>query len=210
MGLKMTAVPVNFENVPKDAQWYTIVTKFNYEQKFTKDLLASIKNLGLENQILEVVLPNKEHYIKTTDDKGKVKTKVTIEKLMPLYVFVKAIMNEKVFYHIRNTAGCANIMAAGGSLLVMTESEINNVKQQCGLLEKENQLIKEQKLKAIKEIIDTFSGKIGDSVKINDDKFINYTGVIKNINYNKGKANVILNNGMPIEVDIAILQIYNE
>jgi transcription antitermination factor NusG len=137
MGLKMPVIPVDFANVSSQAEWYTVVTKFNYEQKFVKDLYAGLRNIGLEENILEVVIPNKEHHQLIVDSKGKEKDKVTIEKVMPLYVFVKAVMTEKVFYYLRNTAGCANIMAAGGSLLTMTEDEIIKIKNQCGIKDKE-------------------------------------------------------------------------
>lgn len=209
MGQKMPVIPVNFTNVGEDARWYTIVTKFNYEQKFVKDLWAGLKNVGLEDQIVEVVVPNKEHREKVIDKNNKEKEKITIEKVMPLYVFVKAVMDERVFYYLRNTAGCANIMAAGGSLLIMTEDEINKIKQQCGLLEKEKQQEKVKKTQALKELQASFSGKAGDSVKIADGMFADYIGTLQTVNFSRGKASVILENGMPVEVDLTSLQLQN-
>ena len=205
MGQKMPVIPVNFENVSKKPCWYTIVTKFNYEAKFVNDLYAGLKNIGLEDNILEVVIPNKEHRETVIDKKGKKKEKVTIEKVMPLYVFVKAIMTERVFYYLRNTAGCANIMAASGSLLIMTDDEINKIKQQCGLLEKE----KQDKIKAAKELKNTFKGKSGDTVKIIVGMFTNYIGKIQTINFSRSKANVMLENGIPVEVSLTDLQLQN-
>lgn len=207
MGLKMPVIPVNFTNVSQDARWYTIVTKFNYEQKFVKDLWAGLKNVGLEDNIHEVVLPFKEHREIVKDSKGKDKEKITIEKVMPLYVFVKAVMDERVFYYLRNTAGCANIMAAGGSILVMTDEEVLKIKQQCGLLEKEKQQERQMKTKALEELKQNFTGKAGDKVKIVAGMFADYIGSIQTINYGKSKATIALDNGMPIEVELAALQI---
>lgn len=223
MGLKMPVVPINFNYVSQNPEWYTIVTKFNYEQKFVTDLILGLKNVGLDENVLEIIVPFKEVCKEETDKetiddffvfyKGKSVNKsdesylkslgelfdlskftqeeidikiglmkeneeliklqrlidfnkinyyskdknITVEeqkkqvlKVMPLYVFVKARMSEKLFYYLKNTAGCANIMAASGSLLTMTDEEIDKITKECNSYNNSTSILKEA-TKTLKE-----------------------------------------------------------
>ena len=247
MGLKMPVVPINFNYVSQEPEWYTIVTKFNYEQKFVTDLILGLKNIGLDNSVLEIIVPfkevskeetdkdtiddffvfykgksvnkNSESYLKVLSDLfdlskftqeeidikiglikeneelirlqrlidfnqanyyskseevvKKEETKKQVVKVMPLYVFVKVKMSERLFYYLKNTAGCANIMAASGSLLTMTDekmckvtNECNSYKNSTNILSEATKTLKEKPLKEklkmfyhieVKDIIDEVS-----------------------------------------------------
>jgi transcription antitermination factor NusG len=206
MGQKMPMVAINLQSVPKKPAWYTVVTKFNYEQKYAKDLLAGLKNSPAGDSIFEVVVPFKEHKEIVKDSKGKEKEKVTIEKIMPLYVFVKAEMNDYVWNYLRNTAGAATILAAGGIPLVMTEQEITKIKEACGILEKEKQAKKEALAKQSETFKQTF--KIGKEVKLSEGVFLGYTGKIMAADFNKQKLTISLDaNGMSVEVGMSDVEI---
>lgn len=197
MGQKMPVIRIDLSNCPSDAAWYTVVTLYNYEKKYAEGLLSGLTNSGLEGKITEVVVPFKEMEYETTTKTGKKTKKTKVEKIMPLYVFVKAYMCEQVWDYMRNTPGVSTILAANGVPSIMDNSEVIKIKNICGITEKE---------KAV--AVENFAGKIGDKAIIISGPFATYQGIILDIYTTKSKARVMLNNGIPVEVDIKELKLY--
>jgi len=196
MGQKMPVVRIDLSACARKPAWYTVVTIYNYEKKYAEDLMKGLKNSGLEDKIVDVVVPIRETKYTTTTKTGKISEKVKIEKVMPLYVFVKAIMDEQVWEYLRNLTGAHTILAAGGCPSIMDDSDIHRIKDVCGLLEKEKKTRKED-----------FDGQIGDTVEIVSGPFQTYKGTIKEINRNKGIVKIVLENGLPVEVDVGDVEV---
>ena len=189
MGKKFTTALIDLSNVPKTAVWYTVVTQYNYEKKFANDLLQGIKNTNIENNIEEVIVPFKETKYSFENKQGKTVTKTKTEKQLPLYVFVKAIMNGQVWDYIRNTSGAVMILTASGNPLITPEHEIDNIRNICNL----NPVVNKSE----------FNNNIGDDITIISGPFSGYTGVIKSINKQKSKLAILLhNNGSLLEINI--------
>jgi len=189
MGQKMPVVRVNLATIPDEALWFTVVTKYNYEKKFASDLQCSIKNLGLEDRILEVIVPIKEEKYIIKNKAGKEVEKIKEEKIYPSYVFVKAKMNEQVWDILRNTSGSANVMAASSCPLYIRDDEMDKIKASCGLSKKDN-------------ILEKFTGKIGDTVEIYVGPFQGYKGKVESIHKEKFKIILKLENGIPLEIEL--------
>lgn len=191
MGQKMPVVRIDLSSCPTDAAWYTVVTLYNYEKKYAEGLLDGLTNSGLDGKIIEVVVPFKETEYEVTTKTGKKSMKTKVEKIMPLYVFVKAYMCERVWDYMRNTPGVSTILAANGTPSIMGNNEIIKIKNICGITEKEK-----------KQSVSNFNGEIGDSITIISGPFALYNGNIVDIYMTKGKVKVMLDNGFPVEVDI--------
>lgn len=91
------------ENYTEDtnvARWYVIHTYSGYENKVKEDLEKTIENRGLQDKILEVKFPTEE----VTEIKDG-KKKVYQRKRFPGYVMVKMIMDDLMWYIVRNTRG---------------------------------------------------------------------------------------------------------
>ena len=95
MGQKMPPVRIEIHDVAGVPRWYTVVTKFNYEQKFASDLEKGIANKGIKN-IQEIFVPFLEEKIDKKLPNGKIKTTIKYHKIYSGYVFVKAIMTEDI------------------------------------------------------------------------------------------------------------------
>lgn len=188
MGQKMPVVRIDLSHCPTNAAWYTVVTLYNYEKKYAEDLQKGLVNAGLEGKIIDVIVPFKETEYEAVTKTGKRSKKIKVEKVMPLYVFVKAYMCEEVWDYMRNTTGAHTILAAGGTPSIMTDAEAIKIKEVCGILDKEKEKLQ-------------FNGKIGDSITIQYGPFENYQGKIIDIYQGKNKVKVLLNNGIPVEVD---------
>lgn len=196
MGQKMPIVRIDLSACPQKPAWYTVVTIYNYEKKYAEDLMKGLKNSGLEDKIVDVVVPIRETKYTTTTKTGKISEKVKIEKVMPLYVFVKAIMDEQVWEYLRNLTGAHTILAAGGCPSIMDDNDIYKIKDACGLLDEEKKTRKED-----------FDGQIGDVVKIVSGPFQTYKGIIKDININKSIIKIVLENGLSVETNIEDVEV---
>lgn len=185
MGQKMPVPVINLGSCPKTPSWYTVVTKYNYEKKFANDVMQGLKNADLDKYILEVVVPIKETEMTSITKNGKPRKTTKVEKIYPLYVFVKAIMNERVWNHLRLTNGASTVLATGGFPSIMEEKDINVIKELCGLNEKE----KKAKKEAAKS---NFKGKVGDKIMVINGVFAGFTGKINMVDTNKGKCKVSL------------------
>lgn len=196
MGQKMPVVRIDLSSCPTGAAWYTVVTLYNYEKKYADDLMKGVKNAGLEGRILDTVVAFRETEYTTISKSGKESKKVKVEKVMPLYVFVKAVMDEQVWDYLRNTTGAHTVLAAGGCPSIMDDDDINKIKLACGLLEKEHV---------------EFNGEIGDAVMIIGGPFLNYTGEVQSIKNGKAKICLIDEEsaelGMTVEIETAYLEV---
>jgi transcriptional antiterminator NusG len=208
MAQKMPTIPISLQSCPKDYAWYTIVTKFNYEQKFATTLKDSLKNSGMDKFITEILVPFKEEEVITKTKSGKEKKTVKVEKVYPGYVFVKVLMNEQVWSYIRGTVGVSTILAPSGYPLVMSEEEINNIKDTCGIFEKELERKRQQQKNEYDKVKLKFKNGIGHKVKITNGIFKSYEGVLVNVDFNKNKVNVVFDlNNMNVEVGMEYVEL---
>ena len=90
------------------AQWYVVHTYSGYENKVKDDILKMINHRGIEDQILEVMIPTQT----VTEEKNGTK-KESEKKMFPAYVLVKMIMNELTWYVVRNTRGVTGFVGPG-------------------------------------------------------------------------------------------------
>jgi len=188
MGKKMPATIINLDGVSKNPQWYTIVTKYNYEQKLAENIMGGIEKVGLSEKVFEVLVPIRETTETYVNKKGKRAEKVKREKVYPLYIFIKTIMDGDVWNYIKNSEGSSTILAPSGFPIVITEEEILKIKQQCGLIETE---------------YEDFDPEVGQDVYIMDGMFKGSYGKIARIQ-NSGITVDI--RGVPIKLDISLLE----
>ena len=81
---------IDFSQVSKDYKWYTIVTKFNYEFKFERDFLEGLSTYNLLDDVQDLFIPAKKFTIEYINAKNITMKREVTEKVMSLYVFIKA------------------------------------------------------------------------------------------------------------------------
>ena len=173
------------------SQWFTIQTLSGQELKVKESLEKRLKAEEMVDFIKEVLVPME----RVAEVRGGKKT-VTMRKLYPGYVFIDMVLLdesrriiEKPWYFIRDTQGIIGFL--GGDRPVATpEEEIQSIKEK------------------ISESEDTERPKVnfevGETVKINDGPFLNFSGVIEEIEPNRGKLKVTVNifgRSTPVELE---------
>ena len=172
-------------------QWFVIHTLSGQEQKVKESIEKRLKTEEMTEHISEVLVPME----KVAEVRNGKKT-VTTRKLYPGYVFINmALLDdnrrviEKPWYFIRDTQGIIGFV--GGERPTPTPSdEIESIKAQ--MSDSEDR----EKPKVHFEV--------GETIKINDGPFLNFGGVIEEIEPERGKLKVTVNifgRNTPVELE---------
>jgi transcription termination/antitermination protein NusG len=173
------------------SQWFVIHTLSGQEQKVKESIERRIKAEEMQDYIKEVLVPME----KVAEVRNGKKT-ITSRKLYPGYVFIDMVLLddhqklvEKPWYFIRDTQGIIGFV--GGDRPSPTPNEdIESIKAQIAASEDTER--------------PKVSFDIGETVKINDGPFLNFSGVIEEIDPDKGKLKVTVNvfgRNTPVELE---------
>jgi len=172
-------------------QWFVIHTLSGQEQKVKESIEKRLKAEEMGDYIHEVLVPME----KVAEVRNGKKT-VTTRKLYPGYVFVNMALldeNQRIveqpWYFIRETQGIIGFV--GGDRPIPTpESEIDLIKAQIADTEDRER--------------PKVHFDVGETVKINDGPFLNFSGVIEEIEPERGKLKVTVNifgRNTPVELE---------
>ena len=173
------------------SQWFVIHTLSGQEQKVKESIEKRIKPEEMGQYIKEVLVPM-EKVVEVRNQKKTVSTR----KLWPGYVFVDmALLDEnkhiieKPWYFIQETPGVIGFV--GGEPPTPTPAEeVEAIKSQISASEDH------EKPKV--------SFEIGETVKINNGPFLNFSGVIEEVEPERGKLKVTVNifgRNTPVELE---------
>ncbi|HEX7863051.1 MAG TPA: transcription termination/antitermination protein NusG [Verrucomicrobiae bacterium] len=173
------------------SKWFVLHTLSGQEQKVKDSIEKRLKAEEMGEFVNEVLVPME----KVAEVRSGKKT-VSTRKLYPGYVFIDMVLLdennriiEKPWYFIRDTPGIIGFV--GGERPTPTSAdEIASIKSQ------------------ISDSEDTERPKVqfdvGETIKINDGPFLNFSGVIEEIDPEKGKLKVTVNifgRNTPVELE---------
>ncbi|MBI5772426.1 MAG: transcription termination/antitermination factor NusG [Verrucomicrobia bacterium] len=159
------------------SQWFVIHTLSGQEQKVKDSIEKRIKTEEMQDYIKEVLVPME----KVAEVRSGKKT-VTARKLYPGYVFVDIVLLdenkrliEKPWYFIRDTQGIIGFVG-GERPTPMQPDEVESIKAQINDSEDRER--------------PKVNFAVGETIKINDGPFLNFSGVIEEIEPERGKLKV--------------------
>jgi transcription termination/antitermination protein NusG len=172
-------------------QWFVLHTLSGQELKVKESIEKRIKTEEMGDLIREVLVPME----RVAEVRNGKKT-VTTRKLYPGYVFIDMMLLddqgkiiEKPWYFIRDTQGIIGFV--GGDRPSATPGEeIESIKAQIAASEDTER--------------PKVSFEVGETVKINDGPFLNFSGVIEEIDPEKGRLKVTVNvfgRNTPVELE---------
>lgn len=153
--------------------WYVVHTYSGYENKVLESLKQKVQSMGLENEIFDVIIPEKEE----VEKKDGVE-KVIKRKIFPGYVLVNMIVNEKTWYDVRNTDGVTGFVGSGTKPIPLTEYEYENILREMGV----------EKTKVVHDI----DVEVGETVKICSGPFENFAAKVVSVDDEKGKIKALV------------------
>ncbi|MFC1899609.1 transcription termination/antitermination protein NusG [Chloroflexota bacterium] len=163
-------------------QWFVVHTYSGYEERVKKNLEQRIKSMD-SSDIFEVVVPTEEE----TEVRNGQRRDIT-KKILPGYVLVQMNMNDQNWNIVRNTPGVTGFVGSGSKPAPLPEEEINRI-------------LKQMATEAPKIKI---GFRPGQSIRVVDGPFIDFMGVVDDINEKKDKVKVLLSlfgRETPVELD---------
>ena len=175
----------------KTSQWFVVQTLSGQELKVEESIRKRVTTDEMGEFIEEVLVPME----KVVEVKGG-KKNVSDRKLFPGYVFIRMKLFdqedriiEKPWYFIRNTQGITKFVG-GDHPKATPDEEVDAIKER------------------IDESEDADRPRVefeqNETVKINDGPFLNYNGVIEEMDPDKGKLKVTINifgRNTPVELE---------
>lgn len=152
--------------------WYVIHTYSGYENKVKANLERLIHTANMGNMIFNVVVPVEDE-VEIKDGKKK----VVPRKVFPGYVLVDMIVDEHSWYVVRNTTGVTGFVGSEKHPIPLTDAEAKRILKSMG---------EEEQYKPELDVA------VGDVVRINSGVFENYTGTVSEIDEEKARLKVIV------------------
>lgn len=168
-------------------KWFVIHTYSGHEERVQKNLLERIKFLDAEGDISQVVIPTEEEIEVKNGQRRTVR-----KKILPGYVLVQVAMNDKSWNLVRNTPGVTGFVGSGNKPTPLPKEEVDHILKQ---IEAEAPKVK-------------IGFRPGQSVRVMDGPFIDFIGVVDELNVEKGKIKVLLSLfGRETSVELDFLQV---
>ncbi len=164
--------------------WYVVHTLSGLEQKVKNTLESKIKTDEMNDFISQILIPTEN----VSEVKAGKKT-ITKRKFFPGYVLVEMSLTDEVWYFIKTTPGVIGFVGSGKPVALM-QKEVDEILSQ----------IEDKKEKVKPKVL--FDK--GETVKVNDGPFVNFTGMIDDVNPEKGKLKVmvsIFGRATPVELE---------
>jgi len=165
-------------------QWYVIHVYSGFENKVKLSLEERFAHEGLSDKLGDIVIPVEE----VVEIRGG-KKKVSSRKFYPGYVLISVEMDQDIWYLIKNTSKVTGF-PGGASPAPLTATEVKDVMDQI-----------KGEAKAPKQ---KFIFEKGENVRVIEGPFMNFNGVVEEVNPDKGKVKVmvsIFGRATPVELE---------
>lgn len=152
-----------------DKGWFVLQTYSGYENKVKENLLQRAQTYNMLDNILRVEIPTQTVQVEKNGKRKEVE-----ENRFPGYVLVEMVMTDEAWFVVRNTPNVTGFVGSHGNRSKPTpllEQEIRDILVSVG--------------QTVQEF--DFDVEIGQTVRIIDGAFADYTGKITEIDNNKVK-----------------------
>jgi transcriptional antiterminator NusG len=174
----------------RPGQWYVVHTYAGYENKVKSNLESRIASMNMEERIFEVVIPV-EDVIEFKNGKKVVVSK----KVFPGYLMVRMDLDDDSWYVVRNTPGVTGFVGLGARPTPLSRREVESILQ-----------VKVEGVETQKKSRPRLEYEEGESVRVREGPFADFTGTIAEINEDQLKLKVLVNifgRETPVELDFA-------
>jgi transcriptional antiterminator NusG len=172
-------------------RWYAVQAYSGYEKIVQKGLLERIELSNIKDQFGDVLVPVEE----VVELKSGQKT-ISERRLYPGYVLVQMDMNDDSWHLVRSTPKVTAFI--GGSALKPTP-----------IKDKEVELILRRMDDSKVNPTQKLTFEVGESIRVTDGPFKDFSGSVQEINYEKNKLRVevvIFGRATPVELDFGQIQ----
>jgi len=170
-----------------EKKWYIVHTYSGHENKAKLTLLERVRNANLTEYFGDVLVPT-ESVIENV--KGQRRT--TTRKFFPGYMFVQMVLDDRTFHLVKNTPKITGFLG-GTKPTPVPEREITGV---------QTNMSEGGKPKPKARVV----FEVGDSVRVTDGPFANFSATVEEVKSDKQKLKVSLSmfgRATSVELDFA-------
>ena len=170
-------------DLPK--HWYVIHTQTGQEEKVKASLDTKLQQGAAGGFISQVLIPTEK-----VSEVRSGKKRITERKFFPGYVLVEMALTDETWHLIKNTPGVTGFIGAGHRPVALSEDEVAQILRQT----------EEKKERPTPRVM----FEKGEGVRVIEGPFTNFSGVIEEVNLNRGKLKAmvsIFGRATPLELE---------
>jgi transcriptional antiterminator NusG len=174
----------------RPGQWFVVHTYAGYENKVKSNLESRISSMNMEDRIYEVVIPVED----VMEFKGGKKV-VVQKKVFPGYLLVRCELDDDSWYVVRNTPGVTGFVGHGSKPVPLARKDVETFLG-----------VKAEGVDAQKKTRPRLEYEVGESVRVREGPFADFSGQIAEINEDQLKLKVLVNifgRETPVELEFA-------
>ncbi|MDA8268332.1 MAG: transcription termination/antitermination protein NusG [Actinomycetota bacterium] len=176
----------------RPGRWYVVHSYAGYENKVKSNLESRIVSMNMEDRIYEVVIPM-EDVVEFKNGK-----KVVVQKkVFPGYLLVRCELDDDSWSVVRNTPGVTGFVGPGTKPMPLSRREVE------GILQVEPV---GGGVEAPKKSRPRLAYELGESVRVREGPFADFSGQIAEINEDQLKLKVLVNifgRETPVELEFS-------
>jgi len=172
-----------------DKKWYIVHTYSGFEDRVKQTLRQRADALGMGESFGDIRIPTET----IVEFKGGKKREMQ-RKFFPGYILVEMTMSDETWHVVKNTPKVTGFVGTGKNPTPLSEEEVNQ--------------ILEQVVTAKEKPKPKYVFEKGEMVKIVDGPFNNFTGVVDDVNFDRGTLKVMVTIfGRQTPVELEFLQV---
>jgi transcriptional antiterminator NusG len=175
----------------RPGSWYVVHTYAGYENKVKSNLESRIASMNMEDRIFECVIPMED----VVEFKGG-KRVVVQKKVFPGYLLVRCELDDDSWRVVRNTPGVTGFVGLGAKPTPLSRKEVESI------LQVKPDGVDGQK----KPRRPRLEYEVGESVRVREGPFADFSGQIAEINEDQLKLKVLVNifgRETPVELEFS-------
>jgi transcriptional antiterminator NusG len=168
-----------------EKHWYIVHTYSGYENKVRDSLRQRADALGMSEAIGDVLIPT-EDVVEMRDGNRVISKK----KFFPGYVLINMELNDATWHVVKNTPKVTGFVGSATSPVPLTQEEVDRIINQVSV--------------AAEKPKPKFQFQRGDSVRIIDGPFSNFSGSVEEVNNDRATLKVmvtIFGRSTPVELE---------
>jgi len=170
-------------------QWFVVHTYSGFENKVAEGILSRAKIFGLTDRIARVLVPTE----KVVEVRNKQKRE-SEQKFFPGYVLVEMELADDTWHLVRSTPKVTGFVGSGTKPVALEPEQVDEIVRQM------EAGAEKPKPKSVFQR--------GDKVRVIDGPFVNFQGVVDDMNPERGRMKVVVPVfGRPTPVELEYYQV---
>ena len=170
-------------NVPDNASWYSIQC-YSLQEYKVRQRVEQLMEGEFSDKIFRVLLPEEE----TVEVKNNKRLEKTV-KIYPGYLFIQMVPDEQAWFAVRQIPGVAKFIGVRKTPTPISPSDVSKILRKVGDVTKKVEV----------------DFEVNETIKVISGPFRGYTGVISEINADRGKIKALISifgRETPVELDL--------